>query len=125
MVVYAAKTPEEYMTIIDPDWRYDTLEKLRLIIREVAPDWEEVINYKMLGYGPPGEPVMHLNAQKGYVGLYVGDIKMVDPDGSILGPMDNGKGCVRFKKKNAVDGRIRVFLERYVALKRDGVDMGC
>lgn len=95
------------------------------MISEAAPDWVEVINYGMLAYGPPGEPILHLNAQVAYVGLYVGDIKKVDPDGDILGPMNNGKGCVRFKKKNPVDGRAKAFLERYVELKRKGSDIGC
>lgn len=125
MVTYAAKTPEEYLSVIDRDWRYDTLMTLRQMIFDITPEWEEVINYKMLGYGPPGDPQIHLNAQKGYVGLYVGDIQKVDPDGSILGPMDNGKGCVRFKKTNPVDGRARAFLERYVALRREGADLDC
>lgn len=125
MVIYAAETPEEYLAVIEQDWRFDTLAKLRKIIMEIAPDWEEVINYGMLGYGPAGSPTLHLNAQKSYVGLYVGDVKVVDPDGSILGPMDCGKGCVRFKKKNPVDGRARAFLKRYVAMKRDGAELGC
>jgi len=125
MVNYAAKSPEEYLSVIDHDWRYETLTKLRAIILELAPEWEEVIDYNMLGYGPPEDPVMHLNAQKGYVGLYVGNVKTVDPDGSILGPMNNGKGCVRFKKRNAIGDEARAFIHRYLELKNQGIELGC
>ena len=125
MVSYVATTPQEYLNQLDLDWRRDRLLELREAIRRAAPDWEEVIHYRMLGYGPPQDPVLHLNAQKHFVGLYVGDIDKVDPDGSLLGDMNRGKGCLRFKQRDAVSSEIERFLERYVAMKRAGADLDC
>jgi len=126
MVTYNAATPEQYLQDIADDWRRDTLLELRTLIKRAAPSWQEVMHYKMLGYGEPGAPVMHLNAQKHYVGLYVGNVSKVDPDRSMLGDIDCGKGCVRFKRKNdPLQGGVQQFIERYVALKQQGVDLGC
>lgn len=113
------------MAMQEDDWRRAKLNSLRELITKVAPDWKEVIHYKMLGYGPEGEPVMHVNSQKARVCLYVGDIAKVDPSGELLAGMDMGKGCIRFRRKDDVGENIRTFLERYVGLKRAGVDVGC
>ena len=125
MVSYIATTPEDYLAQLDPDWRRERLLELRMVIAQAAPDWTEVISYKMLGYGPPGDPVLHLNAQKHYVAVYVGDIDKVDPERALLGDVDCGKGCIRLKRKNAVSAGVIRFFERYVALKRDGSTPGC
>lgn len=126
MVTYKVDTPQEYLAIIAEDWRRDTLLELRAVIQAAAPDWEECIHYGMLAYGPKGDPAVHLNAQKNYVGLYVGDIGKVDPDGALLGDIDRGKGCIRFKRKNVVSvSRIDKFLERYVEMRSRGDDIGC
>jgi len=125
MVTYPATTPAEYLDRLEPDWRRDRLLELRAAIRRAAPDWDEVIHYRMLGYGPGGNPALHLNAQKHYVGVYVGDIDKVDPDRLLIGDLDHGKGCLRFKRKNAVSDGFERFLERYVAMKRAGFDLRC
>jgi uncharacterized protein YdhG (YjbR/CyaY superfamily) len=123
---YDVATPREYLDVLAPDWRRDTLMQLRQAIRRAAPDWQETVHYKMLAYGPPGAPLLHLNAQKHFVGLYVGDVATLDPDGSLLGDVAHGKGCVRFKRKNPVTGpRIDRLLARYVALKRGGIGSDC
>jgi len=126
LVTYNVATPAEYLKVIDQDWRRDKLLELRALITQLAPSWQEVVSYKMLGYGEPGNPVLHLNAQKGYVGLYVGDVARVDPDGSLLGGIDYGKSCVRFRKKNRVtDPGVKAFLKRYVAMKARGEEFEC
>ena len=126
MVAYAADTPAQYLDLLEPDWRRDTLLELRRLILAAAPDWEEGIAYKMLGYSSGDELVMCLNAQKAYVSLYVGNADAVDPDGTLLAGLDRGKGCIRFKRSNAVaDTRIDAFIQRAVALHGQGVDIGC
>lgn len=124
MVSYSANDPSDYLAQLDPDWRRNTLLALRTLIGQLAPDWVEVIDYRMLGYGPPGAPTLHLNAQKHFVGLYVGDIARVDPSGTLLAGMDCGKGCVRFKRRDAVGDNVTAFLQNYIALKRAGVSLG-
>ncbi len=125
MVTYDAATPKEYLQQLKQDWRRERLMELRDAIRRAAPDWEETISYRMMGFGPPQDPVLHLNAQKHFVGLYVGDIDKVDPEGALAGGIDRGKGCLRFKRHDAVTDEIERFLERFVAMKRSGADRDC
>ena len=80
----------------------------------------------MLSYSDHKGPIFHLNAQKNYVSLYVGDAKKVDPDGSLLKGIDVGKGCLRFKKSVSIsETRIDEFIERTVDLWKRGVDIAC
>ena len=101
-MIYDVKTPSEYISQLDDDWRRETLEEIRSIIKEQAPQLEESIHYKMLGYGADNKYVFHLNAQRRYVSLYVGNAAKVDPDGAFTKGLSVGKGCVRFTKSNQV-----------------------
>ena len=123
---YAASSPTDYLAQLDDDWRKVTLMALRSLILDHAPDWEEGMAYKMLGYRDAGDVVMCLNAQKQYVSLYVGNAAKIDHDGSLLADLDTGKGCIRFKRSVAVaDTAIEQFIERAVAIRRDGAEFGC
>ena len=124
MVGYNADSPQEYLEMLEEDWRKEKLLELRQMVMKLAPEFQELISYKMLGFGQPGQPMLHLNAQKAYVGLYVGDIERVDPDGTLLAGINQGKGCVRFKKKDAVGPNVEQFLSRYIELKRRGEVLG-
>ena len=123
---YNVTTVPEYLAALEEDWRKQTLEEIRSLIKEAGPDIEEYIQYKMLAYGDGKTPLFHLNAQKNYVSLYIGDTKKVDPEEEFLAGLDKGKGCIRFKKSTVVqETRIRAFIERTIGLWRDGVDVGC
>ena len=123
---YEAKTPTAYLTALDDDWRQDKLERLRVIIKSKAPDLVEGIQYKMLSYSDDKGVIFHLNAQKNYVSLYVGNAKKIDVDGSLLKGIDVGKGCIRFKKSVTIeDTRIDEFVERAIGLWQQGEDIGC
>lgn len=125
-MLYEASTPEDYLDQLEADWRRDTLTSLRERIKKSAPDLEESIHYKMLGYGIKGTYVFHLNAQKNYVSLYVGDASKIDPDTSLLAGLNVGKGCIRFGKSVKVeDTQIAEFIKQAVAMWRQGVDIGC
>ena len=123
---YDVTTPAEYLAVLADDWRRDTLLQLRALIQDKAPDWQEGIEYKMLSYSDASGVSMHLNAQKNFVALYVGDVAKVDPDGVLLGAMDMGKGCIRFKRTNVVAATgIGGFLDRFIALRARGAELGC
>lgn len=125
-MLYDAKTPADYLSQLDDDRRRATLLELRDLIKEAAPELSETIHYKMLGYGQNDHFVFHLNAQKGYVSLYVGDIAKIDPDGDLLNGLNVGKGCIRFSKTKAVsDTRIDAFIDRTVALWESGIAVDC
>ncbi len=123
---YDVKTPSEYIDKLENDWRLEKLEELRVLIRSKAPNMSEGINYKMLSYGDANGIVFHLNAQKNYVSLYVGNSHKIDPDGELLQGLDTGKGCIRFKKSVAIsETRIAEFIERAVVLWNQGSDIAC
>lgn len=123
---YDVEAPREYLDALDDDWRKTRLLEVREMISELAPDWREGIEYKMLGYFDRAGSVMHLNAQRAYVGLYVGNIAKIDPDGALLAGLDLGKGCVRLKKRNGIATTgLREFLKRLVNLRAEGVYLSC
>ncbi|MEO1226298.1 MAG: DUF1801 domain-containing protein [Pseudomonadota bacterium] len=123
---YNVATPQDYLDALDADWRRDRLQTLRGIILDRAPALEEVISHKMLGYRDKRGVAFHLNAQKGYVSLYVGDIAKIDTDGALLKGIDCGKSCARFKKSNPIDtAKITALVDRAVDLWRQGADTGC
>ena len=123
---YDVKTPAEYFTALEEDWRKEKLLLLRDLIKTKAPNLEESIEYKMLCYRDVKGAIFHLNAQKNFVGLYVGNAKKIDEDGSLLKGIDCGKGCIRFKKSNIIaDTRIDEFIERAVTLRNAGKDIDC
>ena len=125
-MLYDVKTPGQYFNALEDDWRKETLEQIRSIIRSKAPDLVEGIDYKMLSYSDKKGVVFHLNAQKNYVSLYVGNIKKIDEDGCLLEGIEVGKGCIRFKKSVTVaDTQIDEFVERTVDHWRSGKDIDC
>jgi len=123
---YEANTPAEYMDALAPDWRRKTVAGLRSLIKANGPDLVEDIHYKMLGYADAAGYVFHLNAQKSYVSLYVGDTGRIDPEGDLLAGINCGKGCIRFKKSNEIDQtRIDEFITRALALRASGETFEC
>lgn len=125
-MLYEANSPEEYVAQLDADWRKETLTKLRTLIQASAPDLDERIHYKMLGYGKDENFLFHLNAQKSYVSLYVGDASKIDPDGVLLQGLNVGKGCIRFGKSVNVDNtRIAEFIDQAFSMWQQGADIDC
>ncbi|WP_422378343.1 iron chaperone [Roseibium sp.] len=123
---YDAETPDAYLKALEDDWRKQTLLQLRKVIRKAAPEIEECIHYKMLGFRIGEDFVFHLNAQRNYVSLYVGDASRIDPDGMLLKGLSVGKGCVRFAKSKAVEQtRISDFIQKALAMKAGGEQFGC
>lgn len=123
---YEVQSPAEYLAQLEDDWRKDTLLQLRTVIQTLAPKLDERIHYKMLGYGIGDRFAFHLNAQKGYVSLYAGNIKTIDPDGTLLKGLSVGKGCIRFSKTKSVSSsRIDAFIARGIELWNAGKDTGC
>ena len=125
-MLYDVKTPGQYFDALEDDWRKETLEQIRSIIRSKAPYLVEGINYKMLSYSDKKGVVFHLNAQKNYVSLYVGDAKKIDEDGGLLEGIEVGKGCIRFKKSVSVaDTKIDEFIARALDFWKSGNDTDC
>lgn len=125
-MLYDANTPSDYIDQLDDDWRREKLQSIRAIIKQQAPQLEERIHYKMLGYGIGDTYAFHLNAQRSYVSLYVGNASKVDPNGELLQGLNVGKGCIRFSKsKNIAETRIDEFIARAFDMWRKGEDIDC
>lgn len=121
---YSSSNPQEYLASLDEDWRKKTLLEIRKLILD--QNLSEIIEYKMLGYQDKGKTIFHLNAQKNYVSLYVGDKRKIDVSGDLLAGLDAGKGCIRFKNKQDIGtSRIGEFVKQAVDLSRSGEDIGC
>lgn len=123
---YDVATPAEYIEALDDDWRRDTLLSLRQLLRSIDRELVERIRYKMLSYEDERGPIFALNAQKGYVSLYVGDIDRVDASGELLRGLDRGKGCIRFRKSTKIaETKIEAFITRALEVHRNGAGIGC
>jgi uncharacterized protein YdhG (YjbR/CyaY superfamily) len=123
---YEAKTPREYLELLDKDWRREKLLELRDLITSHDTGLIEGISYKMLSYSDQRGIIFGLNAQKHYVSLYVGDAKKIDTDGTLLEGLNIGKGCIRFSKTTSVAGtNIDEFIERAIAMWKRGEDTDC
>jgi uncharacterized protein YdhG (YjbR/CyaY superfamily) len=125
-MLYDVKTSAEYLDALEDDWRKEKLLELRKLIQTAGPDLIEGIQYKMLSYGDGTKTVFHLNAQKNYVSLYVGDTTKIDKEGELLQGIDRGKGCLRFKKSTepAKTG-IAEFIGKTIRLWNAGEDVDC
>ncbi len=97
---YYVDTPDAYFAALEDDWRKERLLEVRGLMMDLVPGLEEGIGYKMLEYRLEEEVFAHLNAQKGYVGVYLGDLAQLDPDGKVIAGLDTGKSCVRLRKRS-------------------------
>jgi|AntRauTorckE6833_2_1112554.scaffolds.fasta_scaffold96770_1 uncharacterized protein YdhG (YjbR/CyaY superfamily) len=123
---YDVETASHYFEALEDDWRKEKLLEIRDTILSKAPELEESIEYKMLRYGDDKTSVFHLNAQKNYVSLYVGNINKIDDSGELLKGLNVGKGCIRFKKSLSLsETRIDEFIERTIRLWRNKEDTAC
>lgn len=123
---YNAKTPAEYLDMLEDDWRKAKLIELRQLIKKLGPELEEGIRYRILSYSGSKGGAFALGAHKNSVNFYVGSAKKVDTDGSLLQGLDVGKGCIRFSKTVAVaDTRIADFIAKAMTMWRSREDLGC
>ena len=100
---YEADSPEGYLAALESDWRKERVLEVRHLLLAVVPGLEEGVGYGMLEYRLNDEVFAHLNAQKYYVGVYLGDLARLDPDRHVTGSLDTGKSCVRLKKRDRAD----------------------
>lgn len=123
---YEATSPDEYLNLLDHDWRREKILAIRELLFRLGPELHEGIEYKMLSYRLGQQSILALNAQKGYVSLYVGNIKKVDTQGQILQNVKMGKGCIRLSKSVRLEEtRLEQFLSKLLEMARTQQDIGC
>lgn len=125
-MLYDAKDSNEYLEMLESDWRKEKLLAIRQMILEYAPELEETIRYKMLNYGQDDTYILALNAQKHYVSLYVGTIDKIQNAGSLLAGYNFGKGCIRIKKSIKIEETgLEPFIRKTIDMWRAGEDTSC
>jgi uncharacterized protein YdhG (YjbR/CyaY superfamily) len=123
---YEAKTPKEYLGKLKNDWRKLKLEEIRSIILHHGPALLEGIEYKMLAYGSAKKNIFHLNAQRAYVSLYVGNIDKVENAQELLKDFEYGKGCIRIKKTiNLSKSGLETFIKKTIEMQARGENTDC
>jgi Domain of unknown function (DU1801) len=121
------ESAQEFLGKLENDWKKNKLSEVRQLLLYHS-QIKEGINYRMLSYGDgiEEEPLFHLNAQKNYVSLYVGDIHKIDTDGSLLKGLSLGKGCIRISKsKDISDTGLNEFIQKTVDLWLAEEDTSC
>jgi uncharacterized protein YdhG (YjbR/CyaY superfamily) len=93
----AAKTVPAYLKQLPAD-RRQALSILRKMIKQVAPDAKESMQYGMPMYVIVDCPLFSLASQKHHLALYVCGWNAMNKYRNKLGKTNCGKGCVRFKK---------------------------
>ena len=126
-MIHGGKNAQEYLDKLEKDWKKEKLLEIRQLLLNHS-QIKEGMNYGMLSYGneTEEEPLFHLNAQKNYVSLYVGDIQKIDSDGSLLKGLNLGKGCIRISKSKIIpETGIKEFIQKAVDLWLAGEDTSC
>lgn len=126
-MIHGGKNPQEFLENLKNDWRKEKLFEVRELILGHY-QLIEGMNYGMLSYGDgtDDEPLFHLNAQKNYISLYVGDISKIDPKSNMLKGLNLGKGCIRISKSKKIsDTDLKEFIQKAVDLWLDGKDSSC
>jgi uncharacterized protein YdhG (YjbR/CyaY superfamily) len=112
----SAKTPEEYISMVDEPRRSE-IQKLHNLIRETVPDLKPFIISGMIGYGlyhyksasgREGDwAIVGLASQKNYISVYVcatdGKQYVAEKYKKALPKASIGKSCIRFKKTDNID----------------------
>lgn len=123
---YDVKNPGEYFKKLENDWRKEKLKKVRALIKKHGPGLQEGIEYKMLSYRYNEKTILNLNAQRGYVSLYVGTIQKVENAEQLLKGFDKGKGCIRIKKSVEIEETgLEEFIRKTIELWEKGGDTDC
>lgn len=123
---YDAKNAEQYLEMLEDDWRKEKLLAIRQMILSYGTELEESMRYKMLNFGRDEHYIFALNAQKHYVSLYVGTIDKIENAETLLTGYNYGKGCIRVKKTiNMEETGLRDFIHKTIDMWRAGEDTDC
>lgn len=126
MIGIKFKTVDEYFSTISPETR-KILEELRRIIRQAAPEAEEVVSYNMPAYRYHGM-LVYFMAHKNHIGFYPGNkiVNEVFKDelrnyktlkGTIQLPLSDGIPTRLIKK--IVSFRVKENLEKKIKSKKN------
>jgi uncharacterized protein YdhG (YjbR/CyaY superfamily) len=87
---------DAYLQTLTPE-RREALSQARALIRQMAPEAEEMIRYKMPAYEYDGHIVCAFASQKQYMSLYV-DIELLQAHRAELAGLNTARSCIRFRR---------------------------
>jgi uncharacterized protein YdhG (YjbR/CyaY superfamily) len=91
----AASTVDEYIALV-PDDQRPTLEKLRELIRSLAPEAVESISYGLPTYKLNGKPLVYFGTAKKHYALYAISSAIREIYKGDLACYEMSKGTIRF-----------------------------
>ena len=101
MVQSKAASVDDFMSEVSPD-RRPALDRLRGLCLEAFGAEHELMAFGMPAYGDPKLPWIAFNSQKQHIAFYAGQTA-VDTFADRLKGVDCGKGCIRWRKPEAMD----------------------
>lgn len=91
---YLAEAPAE---------RQDVLRDLRDACRELLPGFIESMSYGLPTYLRDGVAEVGWASQKRHISLYILRTDVLDAHRDALSGLDQGKGCIRYRRPSQVD----------------------
>lgn len=112
-----AKTPEEYISLIEDSQRKADINDLFVLIKKLLPKEEPNITSGMIGFGlypyktKSGRegvwPIVMLASQKNYISVYIcaadGQHYVAEKYKSDFPKASIGRSCIRFKRLSDID----------------------
>ncbi len=105
MVTSNAATVDEFFANL-PEDRVKALTRLRELCKKALGGFEECMDLGMPSYKRGDVVEVAFNSQKNHISVYVCRQDIMDKHQILLGSLDCGKGCIRFKKPEHLDYKI-------------------
>lgn len=101
----SSRSPEvDAYIAAQPAARQETLEAVRALVHETLSEVREGLEYRMPAFFTSGL-ICTLAAQKQYFALYICKPALLDRHREALAGLNLGKGCIRFKRFEALPVR--------------------
>ena len=114
-------TVDAYLDEAPPE-RRAALARLRALARTIHPDADECIDYGMAVFKRDDVMRFAFASQKNYISLYGLGADAIERHRAALKGADLGKGCVRYRKADAIDFAL---VETMMIEARDAGRSGC
>ena len=86
-----------------PEKRRAALRALRDACQKDLKKFDESMDYGMPSYSRNGEVEVAFASQKQYISLYILRTDVMEAHRHLLGDLDVGKGCIRYRKPEQID----------------------
>ncbi len=103
-----------------PPERQAALRRVRELCLREMPDHEEAMAYGMPTYAREGRAEFAFASQKQHLSLYLMKQAVAQKHAEALAKLDMGKGCIRYRKPDAIDFDLLARLLRDTASSADG-----